>query len=314
MKLVITIPAYNEEKTIGEVIKSIPKEIEGISDVEILVINDGSTDRTVAVAQEAGADHIVSNISNQGLAITFKRGLNKALELGADVMVNTDGDNQYDQTEIPKLIKPILDKQADIVSGDRQIKKLEHMPASKKYGNIIGSWVVRKVSGIQVNDASSGFRAFSREAALKLSVLSHHTYTHETIIEANDKKLAFIEVPCTFRARQGTSSRLIGGVFSHIRKSGITIVRTIIRHKPLKTFVYGGSFLLFLGLVTGIRFLYFYFSQGGEGHIQSLVLMAVLIVLGFQIIVLGLLADNINTNRKINEDILYYEKRRILKK
>lgn len=310
MKLIVTIPAYNEEGSIAAVIRSIPRTIHGIDQVEILLIDDGSKDRTVEVAKQNGADHVISNIVNRGLATTFRRGINKALELGADIIVNTDADNQYNQSEIPKLIQPILDKKADIVSGDRQVKTLDHMPKAKKYGNMAGSWVVRKVSGLPIRDASSGFRAFSRDAALQLSVFSQHTYTHETIIEANDKKLVFIEVPCTFRGREGTSSRLIGGVFSHIKKSGITIVRTLVRHKPLKTFTYTGSVLMFAGIMIGSRFLYFYFHGQGSGHIQSLIFMAVLIMLGFQIVALGLLADNINANRKVNEELLYLIKKR----
>lgn len=314
MKLVVMIPSYNEEKSLYDVIKSIPRQLEGIDSVEVLVIDDGSTDNTKKIAQEAGADHIISNIVNRGLATTFRRGINKALELGADIIVNTDADNQYDQTEIPRLIKPLLDRKADIVSGDRQVATLDHMPTAKKYGNMTGSWVVRKVSGLPIRDASSGFRAFTRDAALRLSVFSEHTYTHETIIEANDKKLVFIEVPCTFRGREGTSSRLISGVLSHIKKSGITIVRTLVRHKPLKTFTYAGVVLMFGGAVIGGRFLYYYFQGQGSGHIQSLIFMAVLVMLGFQIIVLGLLADNINANRRINEEILYRIKKEKLKR
>lgn len=313
MKLIVTIPAYNEEGSIAAVIQSIPRAIHGIDQVEILVIDDGSKDRTVEVARQSGADHVISNIVNRGLATSFRRGINKALELGADIIVNTDADNQYDQSEIPKLIQPILDKKADIVSGDRQVKTLDHMPKAKKYGNMIGSWVVRRVSGLPIQDASSGFRAFSRDAALQLSVFSEHTYTHETIIEANDKKLVFVEVPCTFRGRDGTSSRLISGVFSHIKKSGITIVRTLVRHKPLKTFTYTGLVLIIAGIVIGSRFLYFYFHGQGSGHIQSLIFMAVSIMLGFQIVVLGLLADNINANRRINEEILYRIKKEKLR-
>lgn len=314
MKLIVTIPAYNEEKSIQEVIRSIPREIQGIDKVEVLVIDDGSSDRTVEMAQAADADHVLSNIVNRGLATTFRRGLDKAVELGADIVVNTDADDQYDQSEISKLIQPILDGKADIVSGDRQIEKLTHMPTLKKYGNMFGSWVVRKVSGVPVRDASSGFRAFTKEAALRLSVLSSHTYTHETIIEAEDKKLVFMEVPCTFRAREGTSSRLISGVFGHIKKSGATIVRTIVRHHPLKTFTYLGGSLFLLGALIGIRFLFYYFSGDSSGHVQSLIFMAILIMLGFQVVVLGLLADNINANRRINEEILYRLKKESNKK
>ncbi len=314
MKLVVTIPAYNEEKTIADVIKSIPRVIEGIDQVEVIVIDDGSSDRTVSIAQEAGANYIIKNIKNRGLATTFRRGLEKATEVGADIIVNTDSDNQYDQSEIPKLIQPILHGKADIVSGDRQIKNLTHMPSSKKYGNMLGSWVVRKVSGVPVRDASSGFRAFTNEAALRLSVLSNHTYTHETIIESRDKKLVFVEIPCTFRAREGTSSRLIGGVFGHIKKSLATIVRTIVRHHPLKTFSYLGGSILLLGILIGIRFLYFLINGDDGGHIQSLIFASILIMLGFQIIILGLLADNINVNRRINEEVLYQIKKKDSKK
>ena len=306
MRLIITIPAYNEEKTVASVIRGVPRQLEGIDEVKILVIDDGSTDNTVAVSQEAGADYVITH-QNVGLATNFKISQDEALQRGADIILNIDADNQYDPDEIPKLIQPILDNKAEIVSGNRQVKNLDHMPSSKKYGNMIGTWVVKKVSGLPIQDASSGFRAYSREAALRLNVISQHTYTHETIIQAANKHLRFIEVPCTFREteRANQESRLIGGVWGHIKKSGATIVRTYSTYRSLKTFFYIGLPFILVGTFFILRFFYYYFFNSGAGHIQSLIIAAILIIVGFQVFVIGLMADGISANRKINEEILY---------
>lgn len=258
MKLIVTIPAYNEEKTIGKVIKSIPRKIKGIKSVKALVINDGSTDKTSQVAKKSGADYIISQRTNLGLARAFQTGISEALRLGADIVVNTDADNQYSQKEIPKLIKPILEGKADMVIGNRQIEKLKHIPLVKKYGNIIGSWTLRLLTGSDVIDASSGFRAFSREAALRFNILSNHTYVHETIIQAVENKMRIAQVPITFRRRRGGKSRLITGLWGHIKKSLATIMRTILMYKPFKTFLLMGSTVFLLGIIIGIRFLYFF--------------------------------------------------------
>ncbi|MBU1148459.1 glycosyltransferase family 2 protein [Patescibacteria group bacterium] len=228
------------------------------------------------------------------------------------MILNIDADNQYDASEIPKLLEPILKDEADIVSGDRQVKTLDHMASSKKYGNMLGTWVVKKVSGLPIKDASSGFRAYSREAALRLNVISQHTYTHETIIQAANKNLRFVEVPVAFRRteRDGNESRLIGGVWGHVKKSGATIVRTYSTYRSLKTFFFIGLPFFLIGLFFILRFLYFYFFDSGVGHIQSLIIAAILVIVGFQVFIIGLVADGINANRKINEEILYRLKKK----
>ncbi len=312
-KLVVMIPAYNEEDTIATVIQEIPRKISGVKQVEVLLIDDGSRDRTSEIAQHAGADHIIHQTSNKGLAHAFKTGLDAALQLGADIIVNTDADNQYDQKEIAKLIQPILVKEAEIVLGDRQIEQLDHMIWAKRYGNMIGSYCIRKLSGLNVSDSQTGFRAFSREAALRINVISDYTYTQETIIQAASKKLAVVELPCSFKARDG-HSKLISSVPSYIKRAGATILRTYTRYKPLKVFVALGSFFFLAGLGFGIRFLIRYFTVGAAGHIQSLILAAVLMIIGFQVIVFGVLADLIDNNRKLNEELLYQLKRQQLGK
>ncbi|MDI6821514.1 MAG: glycosyltransferase family 2 protein [Actinomycetota bacterium] len=311
MKLVVMIPAYNEEKSIASVIQEIPRDIPGIDKVDVLVVDDGSTDNTAEVARKAGADYILSQKTNRGLAFTFKIGLETALKLGADIVVNTDADLQYNQQEIPKLIKPILEHKADIVLGNRQVWKLDHMVFGKKWGNVIGSFFVRRLVGYPIYDSQTGFRAFSREAALRINVLSDYTYTQETIIQAINKRLVVSEVPCTFRAREG-HSKLISNIPSYIRRAGITIVRTYTMYKPLKVFFIMGTLLFLGGVGIGVRFLYFYFSGQSGGHIQSLILAAVLMILGFQTVSLGVIADLIDANRKLTEELLYRLKKKEL--
>ncbi len=303
MKLVVIIPAYNEEKSINQVIGRVPRQIAGIEQVYILVINDGSQDRTVEIARSAGADLIINNETNLGLARTFKKGILAALDQGADIIVNLDADNQYNPQEIPKLIQPIIDGQAEIVTGDRQIKKLKYLSWSNKYGNLLGSWLLRRLTGFNITDVSSGFRAYSAAAVFGLNILSIHTYTHETLISAWYKRIKISQVPVEFHPRQG-KSRLISSLPDHIKKSLITILRTMLHHKPLKTFLLIGSIVTLFGVLLGARFLYFYFTEGSGGHIQSLILTAILISVGFTTIVMGLLADLIRTNREISEEIL----------
>lgn len=305
LKLIVQIPAYNEEKSIQDVIKEIPKKIKGIDKVEILVIDDGSKDNTAKAAKDAGADYVIRNTKNQGLAFTFQRGLNEALKLGADIIVNTDADFQYDQREIPQLIQPILDGKADIVSGNRKVETLDHMIPAKKYGNILGSKVVKMSAGYDIIDASSGFRAYSKEAALRLFVMSKHTYTHETLIQAGRKNLKVIEVPVTFRKRDG-HSKLIKSVGSHIKKSMTTIVRNTLMYNSLRFFSYLGISLVILGLIPFIRwYLLSYIILDGGNHIQSLLVGMMLIVFGGFSILIGLISDIIAINRKHLEEILY---------
>src|SRR3972149_2669930 len=308
--LIVMIPAYNEEGSIEMVIKEVPREIPGVDEVKLLVIDDGSTDNTARLASAAGASYVLSQKVNRGLAFTFKLGLETALKLGADIIVNTDADSQYDQKEIPQLVKPILKHKADIVLGNRQVRKLDHMVFGKKYGNMLGSFIMRTLTGCSVADTQTGFRAFSREAALKINVISPYTYTQETIIQAVNKKLVIAEIPCTFRRREAGSSKLISNIGSYITRVGLTVLRTYTMYRPLRVFGTIGSILILAGAAFGIRFLAFYFAREGAGHIQSLILAAILIGVGFQTLLTGLIADVIDANRKINEELLYRTKKK----
>ena len=310
MKVIVMIPAHNEEKTISDVIKNVPRNIEGIDDIKVLVINDGSNDKTVEKARIAGANKIISNKKNLGLAQTFKKGLNESLEMGADIIVNIDADNQYDSKEIPKLILPILESRADIVLGDRQINKLDHMPLSKKIGNRIATWVTRRLSGYPVKDAQTGFRAFSREAALKLNILGSYTYVQETIIQAVHKDLIIEEVPISFRKREG-KSKLISNIFSYAKNAAVIILRTYRDYEPIKTFAIIGIIFIIISLIPGFVVLRDYFATGTfSGHTGRGLLTLLLVFIGVQIIVFGLLADMLRTQRQLQEEILYKIKKR----
>ncbi|PIN90580.1 glycosyl transferase [Candidatus Pacearchaeota archaeon CG10_big_fil_rev_8_21_14_0_10_32_14] len=314
MKLVVQIPAFNEEKNISRVIKEIPKKIDGIDKIEILVIDDGSSDNTSLEAKKAGAHYVVRNKENIGLAQTFQRGINKSLSLGAGIIVNTDADFQYNQNEISKLIQPIIQGKADIVSGNRQVETLSHMVSSKKYGNIIGSKVVELSAGYKIADASSGFRAYSRDAALRLFVISKHTYTHETLIQAKRKNLKVVEVPVEFRKREQSNSKLISSVGSHIKKSMSTIMRSTLMYNSMKTLGYLGVLMMALGAIPMIRWAWLtYIEHSAGNHIQSLLLGLLLIMLGFLTVMLGFISDLIATNRRHLEEILYRIRRAELK-
>jgi len=303
------IPAYNEEKTIGKVIEEIPRKIEGIDSVEVLVIDDGSTDRTAEFAKKAGADYILIHKKNLGLARTFKDGLDFSLALKADIIVNIDADAQYNAREIPKLIKPILNGEADMVLGDRCIEKLDHMPKSKKIGNKIASWVTRKLSGLPIRDAQTGFRAFSREAALKLNILGEYTYTQETIIQAAKKGLKIVEIPVEFRRREG-KSRLISSIWKYAKNAGITMLRTYRDYHPFKVFVTIGALIFIAGALVALRVLLHYFATGAvTPHLPSAVLSVMLIIIGSLTIIFGLLADMLRTHRELIEDALVRIKR-----
>lgn len=314
VKLIVMIPAFNEEKYLPLVIKEIPKEIPGIDKIEILVIDDGSTDGTVTAAKKAGADHIIFNRKNSGLAFTFQKGMDYALSLGADIIVNTDADFQYNQKQIPSLVKSIVEGKADIVSGDRQVNTLGHMTFAKKYGNMMGSKVVEKAAGYKINDASSGFRAYSKEAALRLFVTSTHTYTHDTLIQASHKNLKVIEVPVDFRKREG-HSKLIKSVSSHIRKSMATIVRNTLMYNSMRTFGVLGAILSVLGLVPIVRWLILtYILKTGGAYIQSMMVGVMLVVFGGLIISIGFVSDLLAINRKYLEQVLYKQKKDLLRK
>lgn len=300
LKLIVQIPCYNEEQTLPAVVRGIPRHIHGVDHVEILVIDDGSTDRTVAVAQELGVEHIVTHTNNKGLARTFRTGLDACLALGADIIVNTDGDNQYDARDITSLIRPIINGTADIVVGDRQTENLAHFSPLKRRLQAVGSRAVRALSGTNVPDTVSGFRAISKRAALQLNIISPFSYTIEMLIQAGRKNLAVVSVPVRTNAPT-RPSRLFRGVPHFIVRSAATMVRMYAMYKPLATFVSIGSVLFVAGALPILRFLYFWSIGDSGGHIQSLVLGGVLVTLGCVTFLIGLVADLINFNRQLVE-------------
>ena len=303
MKVIVTIPAFNEEEDIAAVIREIPRSIPGVSRVEVLVLDDGSRDRTVDVALAAGADYVVSNGRNRGLAYTFQRALNEALDRGADIIVNTDADNHYDQTRIPDLVAPILSHESDIVVGSRVLGSLQ-MRWANKQGNRVANFLMQRMLCIPDVDVSSGYRAYSREAALSLNILSGHTYTHETLFNALDRRLRIVSIPLEARHVE-RPSRLIQGLPKHVFRAGLGILQSILRYRPLQA--YGSLGLLFAlaGAVPFLRFLYFFAGGNGEGHLQSLVVGTVLLFMGVLFIVFGMLAKAISWNRQLLEDVLY---------
>jgi len=304
VKLIIQIPCYNEAETLPITLSHLPKQIDGIDAIEVLVVDDGSVDDTVRVAREQGVHHIVRLNHNKGLATGFTAGLDACLRLGADIIVNTDADNQYAGHDISKLVAPILHHQADLVIGDRNTGEIEHFSWTKKRLQWLGSWFIRQLSGSTIPDATSGFRALSRDAALRMNVLSKFTYTLETIIQAGKKNMAMTHVPVKINP-QLRESRLFSNNWSYIKKSLATIVRIYTMYEPLKMFSYIGGAVFGFGLLIGLRFLYYYLSEGGGGHVQSLILAAVLLIVGFQIIIMGLIADIIGSNRQLIENVLY---------
>lgn len=308
MKLIIQIPCYNEEETLPITFSQLPKHIDGIDQIEYLIINDGSKDRTVEVAKEIGIHHIVDMINNRGLAKGFMAGIQTCLSLGADIIVNTDGDNQYSGYDIEKLVKPILEKRAEIVIGDRETDKINHFSPIKKRLQKLGSSVVRKASNTNVMDTTSGFRAYSRDAAMKLNVVSEYTYTLETIIEAGHKKLAIENVSIGTNQKL-RDSRLFKSMWGYIKKSAITITRTYTMMKPLRVFLRIGFIFTIFGVGIGARFVYFLLDGTGNGHTQSLILSSMCIVVGVQSIFFALIADAIAANRKINDELLYRVKK-----
>ncbi|HET7220325.1 MAG TPA: glycosyltransferase family 2 protein [Vicinamibacterales bacterium] len=304
-KLIIQIPCLNEAETLPATIADLPRAIPGIDVIETLVIDDGSRDGTADVARKLGVDHVVRLRRNKGLAAAFAAGIDASLKSGADFIVNTDADNQYAGHEIPKLLQPLLTGDADIVIGDRNIAELEHMSARKRQLQRFGSWVVRQVSNTSVPDTTSGFRAYTREAALRMTIVSEFSYTLESIIQAGKKRMAIAHVPVVTNPRT-RDSRLFDSIFSYIKRSAATIVRIYAMYEPLKIFSYIGLTMCAAGVALGIRFLYYYlFVDKGIGHIQSLILAAVLMIVGFQIVLIGLLADVISANRKLLEDLVY---------
>jgi len=304
MKLIIQIPCYNEESILPQTFADLPRYIDGIDEIEYLIINDGSTDNTVNVARELGIHHIVSFKNNKGLARGFTAGLDACLRLGADVIVNTDADNQYNGVDIAKLVAPIIDEKADMVIGERPINDIDHFSSRKKKLQHFGSWVVRVASGTNVPDAPSGFRAYSREAALRINVINSYTYTLETVIQAGAHRMAIASVP--IRTNPETrKSRLFKSMWAYIKRSSTVIVRSFMMYRPLKFFSVLGTIMALIGLVFIIRFVILTAMGFGSGHVQSIVLAAMLIMIGVQCIIAGLQADLTAANRKILEDIQY---------
>ena len=304
MKLIIQIPCYNEEETLHIALNELPKKIEGIDEIEYLIINDGSKDNTVQVAKEWGINYVVNFRQNKGLAKGFMAGLDACLRNGADIIVNTDADNQYCADDIEKLVRPIIDEKYDIVIGERPINETKHFSFVKKKLQRLGSWVVRKASKTDIPDAPSGFRAYSREAALRMNVVNEYTYTLETIIQAGREKIAMTSVPIRTN-EELRKSRLFKSMFGYVKKSMGTIIRAFIMYKPLRFFTILGLIPFLCGIGIGIRFLVYYFEGVGNGHIQSLILAAVLLLIGWQTIIIGLQADLIAANRKLLQDIQY---------
>lgn len=304
MKLIIQIPCYNEEETLGITYNDLPKEIPGIDIIEYLIIDDGSKDNTVKVAKELGFHHVVSFTQNKGLAKGFMAGLDTCLKLGADIIVNTDADNQYCGEDIIKLVTPILEKQADIVIGERPIDDTEHFSKKKKFFQHLGSWVVRVASGTEIPDAPSGFRAYSKEAALRINVTNEYTYTLETIIQAGHQKISMSSVPIRTNG-ETRPSRLFSSMWAYMKKSASVIIRSFLMYKPLRFFSMMGAILFFCGFCIGFRFLLYYVEGVGDGHIQSLILAAVLLLSSMQMFSLGFMGDIIAANRKILEDVQF---------
>ena len=308
MKLIVQIPAFNEEATIAQTLRDIPKKIDGILTIESLVVDDGSSDNTAEAARKAGATHVVQLKTHRGLSSAFLAGINAALRLGADIIVNTDADNQYAGADIPKLIAPIVRGTADVVIGDREVARSPHMSGFKRLLQRLGSRTVGLASGIRVSDVTSGFRAFSREAALQINVFNPFTYTLETVIQAGNRNLGVQSVAVRTNAPT-RPSRLYHGIGTYVRKSVATIFRIYTIYKPLKTFFTIGALLMLAGSALGARFVWHFAHGDRGGHIQSLILAAVFLIVGFQTLLIGLVADLISVNRRLSEEVLVRLKR-----
>ena len=308
MKLLIQIPAFNEEANIAQVLRDLPKRIDGITSIETLVIDDGSSDATADAARKAGATHVVQLKSHRGLSAAFVAGIDAALRLGADVIVNTDADNQYNAADIARLVSPIVRGTAEVVIGDREVAKSPHMSGLKRVLQRAGSWTVGLASGVSVADVTSGFRAFSRDAAMQINVFNPFTYTLETVIQAGNRNLGVQSVPVRTNAPT-RPSRLYKGMGTYLRKSMATIFRIYTLYRPLKTFFAIGSLLMFLGIALGARFVWYFAAGDRGGHIQSLILAAVFLITGFHTWLIALLADLIAVNRRLSEDVLVRVKR-----
>jgi glycosyltransferase involved in cell wall biosynthesis len=304
VRLIIQIPCFNEEANLADTLDALPRQVPGFDVVETLVIDDGSTDRTADVARRAGATYLLRFPVNLGLARAFSAGLDAALKLGADVIVNTDADNQYRGSDVAQLVRPIVAGQAEMVIGDRAPHRVKHFGPLKRVLQRIGSWVVRQLSGTTVPDAASGFRAFSRHAALRLNVFTEFTYTLETIIQAGKKHIPIGHVPIGTNPER-RPSRLFARISVYLRRSTVTLVRIYALYEPLKVFWTLGGIAILVGVALGLRFLVDYVAGEGAGHVQSLILAAVLLILGFQTLLIGLVADLIGSSRSLQEDTLF---------
>lgn len=304
MKLIIQIPCYNEAETLTIALDALPKHIDGIDEIEYLVINDGSSDNTEQIARDWGVHYIVHFKRNLGLARGFMAGLDLALRQGADIIVNTDADNQYNADDIEKIVRPIIEKKADIVIGERPIDETEEFSPLKKKLQHLGSWFVRLASRTDIPDAPSGFRAYSRHAAMRMNVNNEYTYTLETIVQAGRNKMAIMSVPIRTNPEL-RKSRLMKSMYGYIKKSVLTVFRSFLMYRPLQVFTVIAMFFLIAGIAIGIRFLVFYFTGDGNGHVQSLILAVMLIIIGVQTGLLGMQADVISANRKLLEDIQF---------
>ena len=302
MKLIIQIPAYNEELSLPVTLSAIKREYDNIDEVELLVIDDGSSDRTSAIAEDYGVEHIVKLHNNMGLAKAFSIGLQCAIDRGADIIVNIDADNQYNAEDIDKLIYPIISNEADIVIGTRPINRIKHFSWMKKVLQKIGSKVVRLLSSTGTEDAPSGFRAFSRKAAMMMNVFDNYTYTIETIMQSKAKGLTVVSVPIRTNDCY-RKSKLVKNIFSYLKQSSFTVIRMFMIYRPFRFFVIIGSILLFIGALFWIRFIGMYFLGLGQGNFQSLILSSVFMIIGFQTAVLGVIADLLGINRKLIEDV-----------
>ena len=303
MKLIIQIPCLNEATTLQQTLEHLPKQIPGVDQIEVLVIDDGSTDDTSEVAKQCGVQHIIRFTKRKGLAKAFHSGLNACLKESADIIVNTDADGQYKGEDIPRLIQPILEGKADIVIGNRDIENVKQFSYIKKRLQRIGSWVVRQLSGSTVKDATTGFRAYNREAAMSINIVSNYTYTLESIIQAEHKNLAIANITISTNIVK-RPSRLLKSIPQYIKRSIITIIRIYSMYNPLRLFLILGTTVSFFGALIGFRFIYYYLMGFGSGKIQSLILAAVLLIIGFQLVIIGLVSDLISANRRLIEEAL----------